>query len=333
MAREASPQSTESGDGLKDSDLGSVDSHNPQIDGLPRLKRLVWEGLIATGVLFGLFAILLGDAVFLGRALLPVDFVYTFDPLWADTPPPGFMGTSNPLLSDVVDQFFPWRAYIYYWLARGELPLWNTGILAGNSFVGNGQSALFYPIQAIAYLLPLTSSFAFTAIIRLLVAALSTYGYLRLIGRSVPAAYLGAITFSLSGFIIVWLGHYISNVVIWLPMLLIALEVLFRTRKMRWVGCLALVTGVQLLGAHPETSFQTQLIAGLYAVFLAGRTWLTNGPVAATGRLAQAGFGVVLGIGLGSLQVLPFLEQLARSGFAGERAGMYGSYVFFHPTV
>ena len=134
-------------------------------------RRDAWlTGLVLTALLLIFF----WDAVLLGRALLAVDMNYLRDPIWREALPLDFRLPKNPEPSDTVDQFYPWRAYIYHWLRQGELPLWNPHILGGMTFVGNDQSAMFYPINLVAYLLPLTSSFVFTAFARLLLAGLAT---------------------------------------------------------------------------------------------------------------------------------------------------------------
>ena len=307
-----------------------------------RLARLVrraappaagsWrEGLLAAAAIFALAAALLWDAVALGRALLPVDLIYSLDPVWRGLPPAGFRAASNPLLSDQVHQAYPWRAYLHYWLSRGELPLWNSSILGGASFVGNDQSALFNPLSLPSYLLPLAAGFTLAAVARLLVAGVSTYGYLRVAGRSVGAAYLGAIAFTLSGFLVAWLGHPHANVAVWLPTILLLLELVFRSRRRRWPTLLALAMGAQLLGGHVETSFHILLASGAYALFLAGRAWSRGDADTARRGLGLAALGALLGLGVGAIQVLPFLEQVRGSTIVAERAAANASSPLFHP--
>lgn len=292
------------------------------------------EGLLAALLLSLALVAMLWEAVLFGRALLPADFIFTFDPLWRDAAPPGITGAANPLLSDIVDQFIPWRAYVHHWLARGELPLWNTGILAGASLVGNDQSALFYPVNVLGYAFPWVTSFTVAAFARLLIAGLGAYAYLRLTERSRPAAYLGALAFMLSGFLIVWLNYAIVNAAVWLPVMLAAIEWIHRRGSRFGVVLLALATGFGLLGGHIETSFHVLLTATAYAGFLIV-LHLRRGERVATARsFAQMGLGGALGLGIGAVQLLPFVAELRRGGLAAERsAGLYGPVALFDPEA
>lgn len=285
-----------------------------------RGDRHVREVALTALLLAGILLILFRDAIFLGRALLPVDLIYFHDPVWQAAAPPGQAGPSNPLQSDVVYQFYPWRVFVARWLAQGVLPLWNPLILGGASFVGNDQSALFYPINVLTYLVPPTAAPLLSAILRLLVAGLSTYGYLRVSGRSVPAARLGAVAFMLCGWIVAWLSWPHVNVAVWLPAILLFIEVIFRNGSWLWAGPLALVIGSQFLGGHVETSFHLGLVSAAYLAFLVGRTWRRDGARRAGRGGGVAAAGAALGTGIGAIQLLPFLEALTRSTIAVERA-------------
>ena len=52
---------------------------------------------------------------------------------------------------DAVGQYWPWRTLLAEGLHRGLLPLWNPCQFAGYAFVGNGQSALFYPVNQLFF--------------------------------------------------------------------------------------------------------------------------------------------------------------------------------------
>lgn len=296
-----------------------------------RRARLWGEVVLPAVVLLTLLSILFWDAVWGGRALLPVDMNFARDSVWRGLGPREFRGPSNYVLSDVAEQFFPWRAYIVYWLSQGELPLWNSGVLAGNSFVGNAQSALFYPVNLLAYLFPLASSFTFTALARLLIAGLSTFGYLRVTGRSRAAAYLGAVAFSLCGWLVASVNYAVVNVGVLLPALLLCLEQVYRTARLRWMAGLAIGIGSQFLGGNLQTSFHVLLTAGAYVLLLTVRSWTRGAPEAACRGLLLSVLGASLGIGIGSLQLLPFVELLSQSTVFAERAGgFYNNHPLYY---
>ena len=93
--------------------------------GTPKFTR--WrDDALAVGVIILASVALLFPALFLGRALLPLDLLPVvgpfrahpeFFPDWPGRP-------KNPLL-DPLQQYWPWRRFACRWLLRGEVPLWN----------------------------------------------------------------------------------------------------------------------------------------------------------------------------------------------------------------
>ncbi|OQY80104.1 MAG: hypothetical protein B6D41_21630, partial [Chloroflexi bacterium UTCFX4] len=54
---------------------------------------------------------------------------------------------------DLAGFLYPTYAFAQSWLGRGVLPLWNPYIFGGMPFVGDIQSALFYPPNLFVYFL------------------------------------------------------------------------------------------------------------------------------------------------------------------------------------
>ena len=249
-----------------------------------------------------------------GQALSPADLIFA-TPFFQAQAPPGFTHPANPLLVDQVYQFAPWRHFADAALRQGHLPLWNSDSLCGTPFLATLQSAVFFPINAITVLLPFSKTFLVSALLRLWVAGFFTYALVRRYGLGRASALISAISFMLCGFLIVWLGHPHTNVVIWLPALILLAENLVAAapgRRARWAALLALVVGVQFLGGHIESSVDVLTTVILY---FALRWWKT--------RQVQPGRGLAQtillagSIGLGTLlaavQLLPFLEWLPLS--------------------
>ena len=105
--------------------------------------RWALAGLLLCALAVTLF---LGPALLTGRYLSPADLLFD-DPPWAAARPPGWHGPANGLLSDSVLQFEPWLAYSAARLHAGALPLWNPDNMLGAPFIGNMQSAVFYPLN------------------------------------------------------------------------------------------------------------------------------------------------------------------------------------------
>jgi hypothetical protein len=139
------------------------------------------------------------------------------------------------------------------------------------------------------------------------------YWMLRVLTLQPLAATAGAVAFMFNGFVIAWLGWPLTNVAIWFPLLVGLTERLRETGAWQYVGWLSLVTAVQFLGGHPETSFHLLVVLACYALYRA------SGP-APVKFLAQFAVGGALGGLLAAAQLLPFLHYLSQSaGFVARR--------------
>ncbi|MDQ2807249.1 MAG: YfhO family protein, partial [Chloroflexota bacterium] len=264
-----------------------------------------------------LAAVFLGGAL-TGRVLSPAAWLYSQAP-WSATMPPADLGPGNGLLSDSVLQFEPWLAYAAQRLHAGALPLWNPNNMLGAPFIGNMQSAVFDPLNWPYLLWPDPLMPALRAWLKLMVAALGTYGLARAILRvgPVPAA-LAAISFAFSTFLTVWLLYPLSSAVVWLPWLWWATARLIAQPHPRSVAALAVLAALPLLAGQPEMALHLVLASGAWALFCAIRA---GGGWRGLTRIALWAGGYALGTLLAAIQVLPFLEYLSQSAAWQARAG------------
>src|SRR5436190_2468174 len=56
---------------------------------------------------------------------------------------------------DNANQAFAWNHFTATEIQRGHLPLWDPYVQGGRSFIGEMQTALFYPLKLIVYLWPM----------------------------------------------------------------------------------------------------------------------------------------------------------------------------------
>ena len=254
-------------------------------------------------------------AVFGGRALLPTDLIFDLDPLWRPLAPARYIRSSNPILSDQVYMYFPWKVFTVRSLAQGHLPLWNPYVHGGLPFVGNLQSAVLSPFKLLSYLFPLYPSFAIEAVLRLFAAGLFTFLFAREIGLSKPGALLAAVAFIFSGPMVVWVGYPLSPVIAWLPAMLLTIERGLVRKDGPCVVACGLAIAAQFLGGHPETSFHVMLAWAAYAlyraVYVAG--WYPTRLLPLIARIAAA---AAMGIMLAAVQLLPFAQALFHSAAA-----------------
>jgi len=207
------------------------------------------------------------------------------------------------LLTDPDLQFVPWLRFARAELAAGRLPLWNPHQDGGVPLLANGQSALASPLVWPVLALGPENGWNLSLLLRLLLAGAGTYLWLRSLGRSPPAAGLGAVMFALSGPFVAWLGHPHTLTAAAAPLLLCAIERARTTGSVRAHAGVAAATLLVLVGGHLETALMVALLATT-AAFAPG----INGRRAA----GLAGHAVV-GAMLAAPLLLPHLEYLLAS--------------------
>lgn len=280
-----------------------------------KAKELIFVGFFLLIVLFVFF----GNALRDGQVLVASDGIFT-TPFFSETTPTDFKRPSNPALFDQVYQFAPWRHFVWQSMREGQLPLWNPYSYSGTPLIATMQAAVFYPINLLLLLLPFEQTFVWSAILRLLIAGLSTYWLARRYGLGIASSLIAALSFMLSGFLIGWLGHPHVNVAVWLPALILMGDLLVTasTRKdqVRYTCCTALVLGVQLTGGHIETFVDSLFALGLYSLL----RWIEiirPQQSSVRSKLKQLFLlplsAIVGGVALAAIQLLPFIEWLPLS--------------------
>ena len=81
-----------------------------------------------------LAAAFLSPALFTSQVLLPGDLMTQHLPLAALGEP---LPVNNPIISDAVEQFYPYRSFFRSEVLAGRLPLWNPYSQNGTPFLAN----------------------------------------------------------------------------------------------------------------------------------------------------------------------------------------------------
>jgi Bacterial membrane protein YfhO len=247
-----------------------------------------------------------GHATLTGGVYGPVDILYGAEPFAATF---GAREARTPLLSDVTQQMFPWQKAVRDSFASGALPLWSPFALAGEPLLAVQQPAALHPGTWISLLLPLPQAWTFQMSLRLLIALLSAFLFLRDAGCRDASAMLGAAAWAFSDFMIFWLGYPVANSVGPFPLLLLGLARLVRDVDRRAVGLTATALVLIALAGHPETL--------LYAVTLAGVFFLFQLAAAGPGkRLRPVLLSLVAGaiaLGISAIQLASLAEALPQT--------------------
>ncbi|MGE5262512.1 MAG: YfhO family protein [Acidobacteriota bacterium] len=168
--------------------------------------------------------------------------------------------------------FYPTHLAYANALRALRLPLWEPKILAGFPLFAEGQIGALYPTHPFLYgLLPIDIATNYDILLHLVWVAVGTYLVVRIWKLQPPSALLTAFAFSTGGFFLPRLQHMsVLATASWLPWLIWAWEkyehATDRREKWQWFALLALMTGIQLLGGHPQFAFSSALLLSLYAV-------------------------------------------------------------------
>jgi hypothetical protein len=194
-------------------------------------------------------------------------------------------------------------------IGHGRIPLWNPEILCGTPFIGNPQAWPLYPSSVLLYWLSAERSTGIIGAFHVLWAAIGTFPFLRLMGRSRAASLLAAVAWGFGGVLVSKMQFpNMVQAASWLPWLLLACEGVLRRPTAARSVLVALVIGLALLAAHPQ-----MFVLQLYLA-LAWTLWrLAGRKEGRRQRLAFLCLGFVLGVGLAAAQILPTLELVGHS--------------------
>ena len=237
---------------------------------------------------------------------------------------------------DTLAYFYPYRAYAGEVIRSGQLPHWNPYLFYGVPFLANIQTAVFYPLNALFYLLAPTIALNWSVILHLFLASFFAYLWLRhslVVGR--PAAVVGGALFGFGGFVGAQVGHLNQlNAVVWLPLALLAFHRAVSRGSGRWTVATGAVLATQLLAGHSQESYMTVVTLAAYGAWLSlsgrGRPgqriaralgrWSVGRAhrlaATATALLALVG-SVTLAAALASVQLFPTGELTGRSTRGG----------------
>lgn len=272
----------------------------------PFLRSLAgWSVLVVVPLL--LFA----KPILRGEILIPTDILPVIDGVWAEKTTP-----NNPLLSDVILQFYPWQKFAAQTIAQGQLPLWNPYMMAGAPFLANDQSSIFDPLRFLTLItrFPVEHSFLFLAVGRLVLFGVFIAWWLRLRGFNKGTAVLIGAAGSLSAPAIVWLPYPLFATFLWLPFLLVGLEYLSRRERRGWLITAGAVAA-QWFSGNIQISIFILLFSALYTLLVLRPTRRT---------MIMMSVAVILGTGVAAVQLLPTASYVRQSPVAEAGRGGYG---------
>jgi O-antigen/teichoic acid export membrane protein len=266
-----------------------------------------------------------------GKTLLPADNLYQWEP-WATYADEMEVAVPhNELLSDLILENYAWKRFILHSSRQpggltDRLPLWNPYLWAGVPFLADGQHSAMYPFSVLFYVMPLDRAYGWFTVLQLCLAGASMYVLTRTLGTNRIGGMLAGIVYQLSSvYVVSVVFTMIIAAMVWLPLLLAAIEMVIRQQMRGGSGKTllyavggALALGVQMLAGHAEFTYYTGLVMGIYALArLIVEVIAQHGRRQAWFRSMKAGLWLLLMVGLGACigaaQLVPFYEFASTS--------------------
>jgi len=158
-----------------------------------------------------------------------------------------------------------------FWRDHMRMPMWNPYIHAGLPFVDAMHGDIFYPAAILQILLPVPYALGIKLILHVFLAGVFMFLFLRVIGRSDPAAFVGGLLYMFAPFIVslFFPGHdgkiYVTALT---PLAFLALYRAVVTRRLPVFLGFGLVYALLILTAHVQMAYYAAWGLGLYFVFL-----------------------------------------------------------------
>ena len=209
---------------------------------------------------------------------------------------------------DVALYHFPLRSVLTAVVQGGEFPYWNPFLTSGQPLAANPAYQVFYPPNWLGFLPAPVYAFQWTILLHVYLAAFGMYALIRSFDTSRAAAFVGALSFALGGFVVSTLSllpFLFSGA--WLPLTCLFTRRFLLHRLPRDFALASICLGMQLILGEPVTVVQTALLLGLYALSRESR-------LRDLGAIAMIGAAAFL---LSAVQTIPMLDHLRDSVRAG----------------
>jgi hypothetical protein len=221
--------------------------------------------------------------------------------------------------------FMPMKHFLAKCWNEGQLPLWNPGLFCGVPFLSDIQSGVFYPLSIVFYLVPMPYAFNVFVISHYLLASCFVYLLIRHWHCSVPGACLGAVCFTLGGYL-VSTANVLNNLqsAIWLPIIFLCLERSSGRYALFYRLLTAIFLAVQFLAGEPQLLLFTVILLFAYHVTVNKHPGWVDRLKRSTSALVLIS---VVAMTLVMVQLLPTLEMFKHSvrfsGFTFQEAAKF----------
>ncbi|MDW8327954.1 MAG: YfhO family protein [Anaerolineales bacterium] len=215
-------------------------------------------------------------------------------------------------------QFYPWRFVALEAVRAGHLPLWNPWLGNGAPLLANYQSALLYPPNWLALLLPLDLSLNWLLVLHLVWTGAGMVTLARSLGYAPLGQAVAGLAFGMGQYAVARAGFYSINAALaWLPWVLWSADALLKPQspisnlqsRTGHALILSLCLALQLLAGHAQTTWYTWLLLAAWSLWRS----LTLRPRPSLTSYFLLSTSFLLALLISSAQLLPTFEYLRQS--------------------
>jgi len=218
------------------------------------------------GIILALCMLFAAPYIMTGRIPFPSTYLVTFFAPWSAT---HGMPVKNNAMPDIITQIYPWKRVTVDALKHRELPLWNPYSFSGTSHIGNYQSAVFSPVNALFLVLPEKHAWSLMILFQPLLAGIFMYLFLRRLMITPMGALLGAISYMFCGFMTVWMAYgTLGYAVLYLPLVLYGIHRYMGSGSRLGGGIAVIGLTLSFFSGHFQMSTYVMLYAVSYVFFI-----------------------------------------------------------------
>lgn len=223
--------------------------------------------IVFLGIIFFFFKPLIVNGLLPTPADNLIGLYHPFRDLYVKDYPRG-IPYKNFLISDPIEQQYPWRFLSISLVKKMQFPSWNPYSFSGSPLFANEQSAVLYPLNILFLLFSFPVAWSLLILLQPLLGGVFIYVYLKKIKLSSIPSLLGAIIFAFSGFSVVWMQwNTIVQTIIWLPLILFIKEILLEKFSFKWAIGLLFAEMLSFFAGHLQTWFYVICISNTYLLF------------------------------------------------------------------
>lgn len=228
----------------------------------------------------------------------------------------------NPQRSDVLDSWLPEWIFIRDQVIHGNLPFWDPFRDGGmpTNLPSPPPITLFLRADFLPYFV-LGNGVGFTLgkVAILTITGLGAYKLCRDQFSIIPALFSG-ITFMMSGVVSEWLATTVDCVIMWFPWILWSLKKAVEEPSIKRMAVVSTIVLLMIVGDFPFLTFLSLAIGISFLLWNIGIKYFKNNQ-SIKKPLAYALIGMVLGLGLSGIYIVPFKEWLDHSYVSWRQGG------------